>query len=176
MFGTNSDEVRKHVVSYIAKNMHWNTDVDAMTHEFPHEIINVIRKYFQNNKSKTSFSICGIKELTFNKDDLFDNENDTLKYNHVNVLSWMVKSGKLLTTTNEEAVFKAPFVYAIGVRTEESKQAISDAKSQVKPTRADEKAGTVTINSNTTTEYQEADRFGTKSIDRIKSKLGFKSD
>ena len=176
LFGTNSDEVRKHVVSYIAKNMHWNTDVDAMTHEFPHEIINVIRKYFQNNKSKTSFSICGIKELTFNKDDLFDNENDTLKYNHVNVLSWMVKSGKLLSTTNEEAVFKAPFVYAIGVRTEESKQAISDAKSQVKPTRADEKAGTVTINSNTTTEYQEADRFGTKSIDRIKSKLGFKSD
>ncbi len=43
----------------------------------------------------------------------------------------MVKSGKLLSTTNEETVFKAPFVYAIGVRTEESKQAISDAKSQL---------------------------------------------
>lgn len=176
LFGTNSDEVRKHVVSYIAKNMHWNTNVDAMTHEFPHEIINVIRKYFQNNKSKTSFSICGIKELTFNRDDLFDNENDTLKYNHVSVLSWMVKSGKLLATTNEENVFKAPFVYATGVRTEESKQVISDAKKQVKQTKADKKADTVTINSNTTTEYQEADRFGTKSIDRIKSKLGFKSD
>ena len=176
LFGTNSDEVRKHVVSYIAKNMHWNTNVDAMTHEFPHEIINVIRKYFQNNKSKISFSICGIKELTFNKNDLFDNENDTLKYNHVSVLSWMVKSGKLLTTTNEENVFKAPFVYATGVRTEESKQVISDAKKQVKQTKADKKADTVTINSNTTTEYQEADRFGTKSIDRIKSKLGFKSD
>jgi hypothetical protein len=88
----------------------------------------------------------------------------------------MVKSGKLLSTTNEENVFKAPFVYAIGVRTEESKQAISDAKSQVKPTKVDEKAGTVTINSNTTTEYQEADRFGANSIARIKSKLGFKSD
>lgn len=176
LFGTNSDEVRKHVVSYIAKNMHWNTNVDAMTHEFPHEIINVIRKYFQNNKSKTSFSICGIKELTFNRDDLFDNEKDTLKYNHVSVLSWMVKSGKLLATTNEENVFKAPFVYATGVRIEESKQVISDAKKQVKQTKADKKADTVTINSNTTTEYKEADRFGTKSIDRIKSKLGFKSD
>ena len=176
LFGTNSDEVRKHVVSYIAKNMHWNTNVDAMTHEFPHEIINVIRKYFQNNKSKTSFSICGIKELTFNRDDLFDNENNTLKYNHVNVLSWMVKSGKLLATTNEENVFKAPFVYATGVMTEESKQVISDAKKQVKQTKADKKADTVTINSNTTTQYQEADRFGAKSIDRIKSKLGFKSD
>lgn len=176
LFGTNSDEVRKHVVSYIAKNMHWNTNVDAMTHEFPHEITNVIRKYFQNNKDKTNFSICGIKELTFNRDDLFDNENNTLKYNHVNVLSWMVKSGKLLATTNEETVFKAPFVYATGVRTEESKQVVSDAKKQVKQTKADKKADTVTINSNTTTEYQEADRFGTKSIDRIKSKLGFKSD
>jgi hypothetical protein len=88
----------------------------------------------------------------------------------------MVKSGKLLATTNEETVFKAPFVYATGVRTEESKQVISDAKKQVKQTKADKKADTVTINSNTTTEYQEADRFGTKSIDRIKSKLGFKSD
>ena len=176
LFGTNSDEIRKHVVSYIAKNMHWNTNIDAMTHEFPHEIINVIRKYFQNNKSKTSFSICGIKELTFNRDDLFNNENDTLKYNHVSVLSWMVKSGKLLATTNEENVFKAPFVYATGVRIEESKQVISDAKKQVKQTKADKEADTVTINSNTTTEYQEADRFGTKSIDRIKSKLGFKSD
>jgi len=101
LFGTNSDDVRKHVVSYIAKNMHWNTDVDAMSHEFPHEIINVIRKYFQNNKGKSSFSICGVKELTFDRDDLFDNDNGTLKYNHTNVLSWMVKAGKLLTTTNE---------------------------------------------------------------------------
>jgi hypothetical protein len=62
------------------------------------------------------------------------------------------------------------------VRVEESKQVISDTKSQVKPTKADKKAGTVTINSNTTTEYQEADRFGSKSIERIKSKLGFKAD
>nr|DAX50531.1 MAG TPA: hypothetical protein [Caudoviricetes sp.] len=62
------------------------------------------------------------------------------------------------------------------MRVEESKQVISDAKSQVKPTKADKKAGTVTINSNTTTEYQEADRFGSKSIERIKSKLGFKAD
>lgn len=176
LFGTNSDEIRKHVVSYIAKNMHWNTDVDAMTHEFPHEIINVIRKYFQNNKGKSSFSICGVRELTFDRDDLFDNDNGTLKYNHTNTLSWMVKAGKLLATTNEQNVFKAPFVYATGVRVEESKQVISDAKSQVKPTKADKKAGTVTINSNTTTEYQEADRFGSKSIERIKSKLGFKAD
>lgn len=176
LFGTNSDDVRKHVVSYIAKNMHWNTDVDAMSHEFPHEIINVIRKYFQNNKGKSSFSICGVKELTFDRDDLFDNDNGTLKYNHTNVLSWMVKAGKLLATTNEQNVFKAPFVYATGVRTEEAKQAVSDARSQVKPTKADKKAGTVTINSNTTTEHQEADRFGSKSIERIKSKLGFKAD
>jgi hypothetical protein len=42
-------------------------------------------------------------------------------------------------------------VYATGVRTEEAKQAVSDARSQVKPTKADKKAGTVTINSNTTT-------------------------
>lgn len=175
LFGSNSDNIRKHVVSYIAKNIHWNTDVDAMMHEFPHEVLDVIQKYFERNKDKSKFSICGVKELTFDKDDLFNDVNGDLIYNHVNVISWMIKSGKFLATTNENGVFKAPFVYASGVRVEESKQAIQNVKKQVEPTEADKKAGTVTLNSNTVKESQETDRFGTKKIDRIKQKLGFKS-
>ena len=172
LFSENESETRKQVVLHIADNMHWNTSVEAMMDEFPFDIINTLKNFFQNNKSETKFSICGLEQLTFNKADLFDESNGQLKYNRVNVISWMIKTGRLLTTTSRDGIFQAPFVYASGIQTNEKEEAVQKVKQKTKQTKADKKADTVTVNSKTTADWSA--RVEKSKIERIKDKFGVK--
>ena len=168
-----SINLRKEIVEHIATNMHWNTDVDAMTKGFPFEIHNLIRRYFENNKDAKTFSIGNNKILSFNKEDLFDEKDGVLKYNNVNVLSWMIKSGKLLTTTKKNKLFEAPFVYATGVKTNEAKDTTNKVVERVTSTKTDKESKTVTLNSATKVKWSE--RNQQDKIDRVKTKLGIQS-
>lgn len=172
LFSENESETRKRVVLHIADNMHWNTSVEAMMDEFPFDIINTLKNFFQNNKSETKFSICGLEQLTFNKADLFDEHNGQLKYNRVNVISWMIKTGRLLTTTSRNGIFQAPFVYASGIQTNEKEEAVQKVKQKTEQTKADKKAGTVTVNANTTVNWGA--RTEKSKIERVKDKFGVK--
>lgn len=172
LFSENESETRKRVVLHIADNMHWNTSVEAMMDEFPFDIINTLKNFFQNNKKETKFSICGLEQLTFNKSDLFDESNGQLKYNRVNVISWMIKTGRLLTTTSRDGIFQAPFVYASGVQASESKKAVQEVKQKVEQTEADKKAGTVTVNPKTAANWSA--RTEKSKIERVKDKFGVK--
>lgn len=101
--------------------MHWNTDKGAMNTTFgqagTEAIVKELEAYFRANKDKKTYSLFGIEELSFNKDDIFqtDEQGNILRVKpKISIASWMLATGKLLTDI-KETIFRDPFVYANGI-------------------------------------------------------------
>jgi hypothetical protein len=130
LFG-NTDQAennRKLVVSAIATQMHWNTEESHMTSKFSDEqfapLISALKSYF-TQYDEESVSIFGCPQLTFNREDFFDDDM-TLKGN-LSMLAWMIKTGRLVTDTQKE-IFQDPFVFANGVKSSPAQQALGETK------------------------------------------------
>lgn len=113
--GHTSEGNRRKVIAAIARNFHWNTERESlplnMSTAYKY-LIGYLKTQFAKNKDLKEYSIFGIKELTFRKDDLFD---ENLKPKKVSHLAWMFMSGKLITDAGTP-VFKDPFVFARGTK------------------------------------------------------------
>lgn len=115
-----NQDIRR-IVRAIASQMHWNTDKGAMNTTFgqagTEAIVKELEAYFRANKDKKTYSLFGIEELSFNKDDIFqtDEQGNILRVKpKISIASWMLATGKLLTDI-KETIFRDPFVYANGV-------------------------------------------------------------
>lgn len=111
---------RQHIVATIAQQMHWNTERFVMERKFGDAgtdlIINSLKSYFEDNKAE-DISICGIPELTFKKNDIFEvgrTGKPTRVIPNTMVAAWMIINEKLTSDVSDD-VFYAPFVFASGV-------------------------------------------------------------
>lgn len=114
-----AEQNRKELVLHIAKNIHYNTELNQGSiteslHKNYGALSDSLKQYFKDNPDAKSYSLFGIPELTFYKEDLFD-ENLNPKEN-ISLLAMMIKNGKLITNTDVTDPFYAPFVYANGVK------------------------------------------------------------
>ena len=114
-------DLRQRVVGAIADQFHWNTDRKTMNQKFGEQNTKLITQslmgFFSRNSDQKEFSIAGIPEFTFNKEDLFQLDTDGTPIRvipNTTVLAWMIKTGRLLTDVSND-VFYAPWVYASGV-------------------------------------------------------------
>ena len=134
LFGENSEETRKAVVHAIATQMHWNTDITQMSDTFDSDInspiLNALRSHFRMHGGD-EVSICGLKQFTFKKSDLFD-ENLRFKKG-VTVIGWMIANQKLKTDVNEK-IFKDPFVFASGIKQSQANEELKEIKDTQQPT------------------------------------------
>lgn len=112
---------RINVIRAIASQMHWNTEKITMNEKFGGSMTNLIatelEKYFEIHPEENSFSVCDVKEFTFNKKDLFevDSEGKPVRYKkNMTMAAWMLTTGKLLSSIGD-TIFKDPFVFAQGV-------------------------------------------------------------
>lgn len=122
-FGINeiysNKEVRQIIIAVISNNLHWNTDRKMMVSMFPPEFLEGLRQIFKADESLTEYKIAGIEELTFKKQDFF---NDDLSPKQISLAAWMLYTGKLLTSVGD-TIFSSPFVYADGAVQDNSAQA-----------------------------------------------------
>lgn len=127
----NNEDLLKSAIFDISKNLHWNTSIVDMKNPLPLFIINAAKKYFTEHPNATEFSMFGVPELTFAKEDLFEEKNGKLKeIENLTTIDWMLSSGKLLTDLTETP-FYAPFVYADGIEVEESVEIIQQIGEEV---------------------------------------------
>lgn len=105
-----NEEVRKIIIAAISNNLHWNTDRNVMVNMFSSEFLEALRQVFKSDESLTEYKVAGIEDLTFKRQDLFD---DDLQLKQVSVVAWMLHTGKLLTSVGD-TIFSSPFVYADG--------------------------------------------------------------
>lgn len=136
---------RREVIYNIAENMHWNTDKWTLPRRINGDLIQSIKHYFEENPNAEQFSICGNKQLSINKHDLFDEKDGRLIYNSTTQLAWMLKTGRLLTTTIPGKIFEAPYVYATGIDVSESHQTLEQIKPEVIRTEKDKATDTVSL-------------------------------
>lgn len=119
-----SIELRKQVVSAIANNMHFNTDLEQLTEklkdsEITGEITKALSKHFDRT-GENSFSFCGSNILAFKKSDLFDKDGNV---KDISVLTWLISTGKLMSDIAQQPLAD-PFVFATGVEVSQQKQAV----------------------------------------------------
>lgn len=119
-----SIELRKQVVSAIANNMHFNTDLEQLTKklkdgEITGEITKALSKHFDRT-GENSFSFCGSNILAFKKSDLFDKDGNV---KDISVLTWLISTGKLMSDIAQQPLAD-PFVFATGVEVSQQKQAV----------------------------------------------------
>ena len=134
----NDEAVRKNVVFTIAKNMHFNTDIAAMNTSMPSELMNALKTYFSSNSKASQFSICGVPEFTFAKDDFFETDDvgNITGSKAVSLMAWMLKTGKLMTNT-ETPLLIDPFVYGEGINKSGAKVVIDNLRSRQTPESKD---------------------------------------
>lgn len=89
-------------------------------------ILEPLKRFFDKNKQIDSISLFGNKDLTFKKNELFDDKLNNKDVSHV---AWMILNEKI-TTDIGDSVFYAPFVYADGALTP------SDADNKVSKTKS----------------------------------------
>lgn len=133
---------RRHIISLIEHNMHWNTNVDIMMNTFDDELYNMFDSYFfekgkrklVDGKPVTTFNPFGNNEFSFKYDDLYTPEGER-KNN--NVVSWMITNGKIMTDvgTGENDMFFAPYVSAKGVKSTGKKVSSHPADSPASSTK-----------------------------------------
>lgn len=133
--------LRRKIVLAIAENMHFNTDKEQLVSKIPSEILSALKSYFERNKTN-SFSICGIPQFSFNREDLFD---DNFIERDITTLAWMVKTGRLVSDISSTPLY-APFVYATGVKksstqkqTDVIEQQAADTPKDTKPAKKSQK-------------------------------------
>lgn len=127
---------RRHVISLIERNMHWNTNVDQMmsVNEGLYDILDTYffengKRKLLNGKSVQVFNPFGNNNFSFNYDDFYN--PDGSKKNIIQA-AWMIKNNKLTTDVgiNQNDMFYAPFVFAQGV-----KQNIKPIEKKTVPTK-----------------------------------------
>lgn len=127
------DALRRQIISAIATQMHWNTDLAHMNSSinvlgtsntsvaqlFRWAINNFAQEYDDVDEYLNQrVSIFWCPQLSFRIGDFFTKKgNDITAKTEVSMLAWMLKEGKLKTDTGENA-FTAPFVFGNGVTTE----------------------------------------------------------
>lgn len=136
----NNDQLRQYIVQAISEQMHWNTDAATFKESASVAIHSstlgkLISQLIDNDAEAGRFdgmsteeylnstvSIMGCPQLSFRIGDFFtkpeDGANNLASLEPINgsVMAWMLKSGHLMTDTSED-IFKAPFVFANGVKT-----------------------------------------------------------
>ena len=127
------ENLRRQIISAIATQMHWNTDLAHMNSS-----INVlgtsnssvaqlfrwaIDNFAEDIENADDYlnqrvSIFGCPQLSFRIGDFFTKDGDEIvPKTQVSMLAWMIKEGKIKTDIGENA-FTAPFVFGNGVMTE----------------------------------------------------------
>lgn len=127
------EDLRRQIISAIATQMHWNTDISHMNSSinilgtsnssvaqlFRWAIDNFAKDYENvDDYLNQRVSIFGCPQLSFRIGDFFTKDGDDIKQKeNVSILAWMIKEGKIKTDT-EKNPFIAPFVFANGVQVE----------------------------------------------------------
>lgn len=122
-----SIELRKQVVSAIANNMHFNTDLEQLTNKLDSNIIKALRNHFDKT-GESSFSFCGSNILAFNESDLFNKDGEA---KDISVLTWLISTGKLMSDIAQQPLVD-PFVFATGVEVSQQKQIIKTEQTKSK--------------------------------------------
>lgn len=169
---SNTDESNsnlKNVIYAISKNMHWNTDIEALQSKFDNNILTSLRSYFQTT-GEDEFSFMGLDEFTFKKEDLFDDNDGRLTKKDISVLAWLLKTGKLMSDISPQ-IFKDPFIYATGVQKQ------SPAKEAIKPIKEKLPKGKEVIEEKQLRKAakQKLDLFEKQKVDNLRKKFGILS-
>ena len=117
---------RKHVISLIERNMHWNTNIERLMSTLDDaSLYSILDQYFFDDKKQRKvsdgkpvsvFNPFGNIDFSFAYDDFYN--QDGSRKNPI-MLAWMIKNGKITTDvgTNNDNMFRAPYVFANGVKT-----------------------------------------------------------
>ena len=169
-----SIELRKQVVSAIANNMHFNTDLEQLTNKLNPVLIAALRKHFDFT-GNSSFSFCGSNVLSFNKSDLF-NEDGSAK--NISGLTWLISTGKLMSDIAQQPLVD-PFVFATGVEVSQQKQAIKTERTKSKGKDISGKplpSGVVSTAAAKENERKKFDAFPADKKTRVATRFGIYKD
>lgn len=148
---------RRHVIALIKKNMHWNTNIERLMSTLDDQsLYSVLDQYFfddkkqrkkSNGKPISVFNPFGNVNFTFSYDDFYN--QDGSRKNPL-VLAWMIKNYKLTTDvgTHGDDMFKAPYVFANGVKTSALPKQPSKPKKTTQPKKQKTKIEKVIEDSN----------------------------
>ena len=148
---------RRHVIALIEKNMHWNTNIERLMSTLDDQsLYSVLDQYFfddkkqrkkSNGKPISVFNPFGNVNFTFSYDDFYN--QDGSRKNPL-VLAWMIKNYKLTTDvgTHGDDMFKAPYVFANGVKTSALPKQPSKPKKTTQPKKQKTKIEKVIEDSN----------------------------
>lgn len=169
-----SIELRKQVVSAIANNMHFNTDLEQLTNKLDSNIIKALRNYFDRT-GESSFSFCGSNILAFNESDLFNKDGEA---KDISVLTWLISTGKLMSDIAQQPLAD-PFVFATGVEVSQQKQVIKTERTKSKGKDINGKplpSGVVSTAAAKENERKEFDAFPADKKARVATRFGIYKD
>lgn len=161
-----SNDLIKDIIYHISKNIHWNTDIDAMSSKIDYNIMKQLGQFFEDS-GLDKFSFLDLDELSFNKEDLFTEENGKLIPKDISVLAWMLKTGKLMSDVAPQ-VFKDPFVYATGVSQQSPAKRATDS---LKTTPASKTSGVIEQKKIDKQKKEKFDKFNKEKIDNLSKKF-----
>ena len=161
-----SNDLIKDIIYHISKNIHWNTDIDAMSSKIDYNIMKQLGQFFEDT-GLDKFSFLDLDELSFNKEDLFTEENGKLIPKDISVLAWMLKTGKLMSDVAPQ-VFKDPFIYATGVSQQSPAKRATDS---LKTTPASKTNGVIEQKKIDKQKKEKFDKFNKEKIDNLSKKF-----
>ena len=161
-----SNNLMKDIVYHISKNIHWNTDIDAMSSKIDYNIIKQLGQYFEDT-GNDKFSFLDLDELSFNKEDLFTEDNGKLISKNISVLAWMLRTGKLMSDVAPQ-VFKDPFIYATGVSQQSPAKRATDS---LKTTPVSKTSGVIEQKKIDKQKKEKFDKFDKEKVDRLSKKF-----
>ena len=161
-----SNNLIKDIIYHISKNIHWNTDIDAMSSKIDYNIMKQLSQYFEDT-GNDKFSFLDLDELTFNKEDLFTEDNGKLISKNISVLAWMLKTGKLMSDVAPQ-VFKDPFIYATGVSQQSTARRATDS---LKTTPVSKTSGVIEQKKIDKQKKDKFDKFDKEKVDRLSKKF-----
>ena len=161
-----SNNLMKDIIYHISKNIHWNTDVDAMSSKIDYNIMKQLGQYFEDT-GNDKFSFIDLDELTFNKEDLFTEDNGKLIPKNISVLSWMLKTGKLMSDVAPQ-VFKDPFIYATGVSQQSPARRATDS---LKTTPVSKTSGVIEQKKIDKQKKEKFNKFNKEKVDQLSKKF-----
>lgn len=161
-----SNNLIKDIIYHISKNIHWNTDIDAMSSKIDYNIMKQLGQYFEDT-GNDKFSFLNLDELSFNKEDLFTEVDGKLIPKDISVLAWMLKTGKLMSDVAPQ-VFKDPFIYATGVSQQSPARRATDS---LKTTPVSNTSGVIEQKKIDKQKKEKFDKFNKEKIDRLSKKF-----
>lgn len=161
-----SNNLIKDIIYHISKNIHWNTDIDAMSSKIDYNIMKQLGQYFEDT-GNDKFSFLDLDELSFNKEDLFTEESGKLIPKDISVLAWILKTGKLMSDVAPQ-VFKDPFIYATGVSQQSPARRATDS---LKTTPVSNTSGVIEQKKIDKQKKEKFDKFNKEKIGRLSNKF-----